>query len=558
MLEELRIRNLALIRDSEITFEEGLNFITGETGAGKTMLVQALSLIGGSRASSEWVGSEGTEAWVEARFTRVHVPWIDKLLEEAGLPSLGDEVLIKRSIAMDGRSKAYVNGSMVSIGFLCRLASYLMTISGQFENQRLLRPENHMLMLDEFLGLESLREELNEKIEGFTNLLGQLESLRERLRSQRKDQELIQAALREIQEANLRPGEEEELIREKERLRHATEIKLSLREALEALELGRGSAQEMIGHAARSLGKGVAYEPRLKPQVEALESIKAHVLDLCWELRRLEGDIVVDPQRLELILDRLELINRLKKRYGGSIEAILAYKEEVQKRAAEADEMEFFQKRLEKSLKEAKIDCLTKARELSSRRQEGAGEFARQMEKELRELNMPHMRFQVDLRAKEEKGPGLFWLKNGMEEVEFLICPNPGEDLRPLSRIASGGELSRITLAMKAIITGGKTVETLIFDEVDQGIGGITAGLVGKKLGELSKTQQIICITHLPQIAAQPGNHLVVEKLVQGNKTYTTIKRLGPQERTAELARMMGGVSYYEASKAKEGSAEEP
>lgn len=542
MLEELRIKNLGLIRSLTVQFGPGLNLITGETGAGKTMLVHALTLIGGGRASSEWVGSDGNETLVEARFTR-GLASFKKLLEEAGIDTSEEELIIKRIINRDGRSRAYLNGSMVSLQTLSRFVPYLITISGQFENQRLLRPENHLIMLDEYLDLTELKEKLNRQIEIHDSILEEIETLKKEIEELSREQDLLDLALEEIEKAHLRPEEEQELVQERERLKHATEIKTSLTEALKALEFERESAQEKIAYAIKALGKVLTYEPRISAYLENLEALRTQIADLCWDIKRLDSEVMVDPARLEFVLERLDLINRLKKKYGGSIESLLRQREEIMDKKAHLEELKYQLKKLEeKRLHEEKV-AMAIAEELSLKRQAGSQKFKVLLERQLRELNMPHCLFEISLKRKDKKqGPALAWLRDGLEEVEFLISPNPGEALRPLAKIASGGELSRITLALKVVLSQTQEVETVVFDEVDQGISGISAELVGKKLKALSQRQQVICITHLPQIAAQPGEHFSVEKVVEEDKTLTKIRKLAQEERVYELSRMMGGA----------------
>ncbi len=543
MIEELRIRNLALIRSAQIRFAPGLNIITGETGAGKTILLHALSLIGGTKASSDMVGSDGEEAHVEVRFRDVMGKALNEVFEQAGIEDLGDEVFIKRSIGKDGRSRAYVNGSMVSIQTLSKLVSHLMTISGQFESQRLLRPENHLSILDEYLGLTGLREELNSEVDAHELLWEEVESLRGRLIRGSEEQELMEYALKEIQEAKIRPEEEGELLRERERLKHAADIKSALHEALRDLESDSGSVEERLFRVGRSLNRIKAHEPEAETLLNTLESIRAQVSDLIWEIKKLDLDVIVDPSRLEYVLERLELINRLKKKYGGSVEAILEYRDKLETKKADIEELRFRIAKAEQGLKEKEKRCFELATTLSEGRLQGAPKFEERIQEELSGLNMPHCRFKVVFKEKEAQGNGrLRWLKNGQDVVEFLISPNPGEELKPLAKIASGGELSRITLAIKALKVLEQKGETILFDEVDQGISGLSAEMVGKKIRELGRYQQVICITHLPQIAAQEAEHFLVEKLVEGNKTYTSIRRLSMEERVLELARMMGGT----------------
>jgi DNA repair protein RecN (Recombination protein N) len=339
MLEELRIQNLALIRGAELDFAPGLTVITGETGAGKTILVNAIGLISGARASSDMVGRQGDEAIVEAKFCSVSNGSILQLLEEAGIRP-EEELIIKRIVQKDGRSKAYINGNMVTIQNLSKICSQLVTITGQFENQRLLKPETHLLILDEFLGLDTIKNELNKLIDDHDKLMEELIQMDITIKQTRDSMEIMSYALKEIESAALKHGEEEELKKEKERLKHATEIKSGLQDAIFALSFSQNSVLNSILTVIKSLTRLQGYDSRLLQFLSALESIKEELQDLAWEMKRFEEKIEADPKRHEECNERLHLISSLLKKYGRSIEEVLKYKEMILERQRRLEEME--------------------------------------------------------------------------------------------------------------------------------------------------------------------------------------------------------------------------
>jgi len=549
LLEEIRILNMALVRDQRLLLSPQLNLITGETGAGKTIIVNALALLSGARASSDMVGSFGEETVLEAKITKQSHSSVDQILSEMGITS-EDEILIRRIISKDGKSRAYINGNMVTLQSLSKISSQFITISGQFENQKLLKPENQMLIFDDYVGAAEDRINLNKLIEEHNDLLRNLQRQKNKYEKLSKLKEMMIYAIQEIEASNLRVGEEKELLQEKERLKHVTEIKHSLQEALMLLSYDKDSVDTKISNIIKLLSKIIPYEPNLTKFLNMLTSIKNQLEDLIWDLKNFESNVEADPKRLEYCIERLHLINSLTKKYGGSIEEVLAYKESLVQKQAELDELEKNIKKLEADLNIQMNKCLSKAKELSQKRHFGVKEFQEIVTNELKGLNMPWAQFQIHFKGKEPVSPSedLIWLLNGLEEVEFLISPNLGELPKPVSKIASGGELSRITLALKGILSKSQPVETIVFDEVDQGVSGITAGLVAGKLKKLAINQQLIVITHLPQIASLPGTHFLVEKIEKHGKTETVIKKLTEDERVLEITRLLAGHNPTQAA----------
>ncbi len=538
MLWELKISNLAILRECDLRFSPGLNIISGETGAGKTIIVNAIALIAGAKASLDMIGQQGEETVIEALFSGVEDERLMEILRETGV-SWEDELIIRRVISKEGKGRSYINGRMVNLQVLQRLGQLLLSISGQHENQRLIKPENHVLILDEFGSLDEMRQRYNSLVGLYNVKSSQILKLREELEAKRRLAEQEHFAIREIEQAKLSQGEEDQLLEEKKRLHHAEEIKLALNQAREVLQGDRFSALWSLSEAIKALIKVSGYDSAIDRFVQDLEAIKNQVQDMAWELRALDDKIEADPQRLEACLQRLELIKRLCRKYGGSIQSVLSYLEELKEKAHATEALELELRYGETECSQLKEEILLKGLELRRARKGSAALMEEEVAKELSFLHMKNTLFKVNF-LENTFGPEDQPPKDGLEEVEFLISTNPGEPLKPLARIASGGELSRITLALKVVLAKRRSLETIVFDEVDQGVSGATAAAVGEKIRELSKHVQVICITHLPQIASQGGAHFLVKKSQLQTGVETEIIELSQDERIMEVARLLG------------------
>jgi DNA repair protein RecN (Recombination protein N) len=546
MLQELRIRNIALIEELTLSFSEGLNILTGETGAGKSIVLNAVQLLLGGRATEELVRSSEEEGSIEALFDLSGNQALLEILRRkgTGVSAAGEKtLLLKRVLSRSGRGKAYINGDLATLGMFSDVGQMLLSVYGQHEHQSLQRVETHIDILDGFGGLMDLRDKFLDSFEQRQALLGEVGRIRDERDKRVREQELLVFQSREIEACGLKAGEEEELREEQRILAHARKLMEWVQASEEMLYGEEGAAVEKIQVVVRQGREMAAIDPVLSPLLKSLESSLIQLEEVTRAFRNYERRIEDNPDRLEEIENRLSELDRLKRKYGASVEAVLRFKEEADKKIGAFTSGEARLLELESRLKSLDRIVTDSAKKLSGERERISGDLRKAIEKELSSLGMKKTRFQ----ARFETVP--LWDK-GMDRVEFLLSPNPGEDLKPLARIASGGELSRIMLAMKRVLAKVGGSQVLIFDEVDSGIGGAMAEVVGRKLMELSKDYQVICVTHLPQIACFSNSHYSVRKEVKGGRTFTRVDRLEKEEVVQEIARMLGGVTVTDRTRA--------
>ena len=551
MLRELRIKNFAIIDEVVLQLGQGLNIITGETGAGKSIILSALGLISGERGSSEIIRHKEEEATVEALFETVPLS-LSTQLSEAGFEIEG-ELIIKRILNRSGKNRIYLNGSLCPLGLLAQLGSSLVHIYGQHEHHTLLQSETHLNLLDAFADLEAKANSMKQRFEGLSQAWKRLTDTRAALEQQRREKALLEAQAEEIAKSRLRPGEEEELRSSRNILAHSERLHQGCREGEEILYEGDAA---LVGSLGKYLGKArdlAAIDEGLRSTVELLDSSLAQLQEAALQLGRYADRIHFDPRALEQLDDRLAEIQRLKRKYNGDIEEILGLQTGIQATLENLQQGEARILALEKAFDDARQAAWDTAEKLSGERQRAAKKLKREMEKEIRGLGMPETIFAVHFRHQDEEldNPPFFvagkkLTERGMDQVEFHFSPNPGEPVKPLAKIASGGELSRLMLALKALVLTPGVVSTLLFDEVDTGIGGRVAEIVGKKLKQVADLHQVISVTHLPQIAAMADSHYVVRKAVDNGRTFTQVERLSQPERISEVARMLGGVKITE------------
>jgi DNA repair protein RecN (Recombination protein N) len=537
MIRFLAIRNLAVIESVSVDFEHSFNILTGETGAGKSILVEAVGLLLGGRAAQDLIRTGEDVATVEAIFETED----------------GRELIVRREITSQGRSRAFINGALATAAALKDLSNRLVELHGQHEHQQLLDPTQHLALLDSWAGLDASRAQVSSAFAIVRGLREQLDRLRmdDRERAARLD--LVEFQLNELRKANLVAGEDETLAADRQLLRSADTIQRLCGEGYAELYDNEASALTALGHVWKRVGELAAIDPRFAPYLDARDGIKAQLEDLAFTLRDFADGIDASPGRLQQVEDRLALIERLKRKHGGSLEEAIAHRDRL---VAEHQALTGGQSsiaEIEQQLGDAGRAFLAAARKLSEARRTAASKFARAIEGELAELAMERTRFEARLVTSEAEGQ---WTDAGIDAGEFFLSPNVGEDLLPLARIVSGGELSRVMLALKTLSAmaaqdpGPKTQapspKTLIFDEVDAGIGGRVATVVGQKLASLGDRFQVLCITHLPQIAACGRTHFLIEKRSNGRRTRTSVSQLKGDERVAEIARMMGGAAAGE------------
>ena len=535
MLRFLSIRHLAVIDQIELEFGPGMTVLTGETGAGKSILLGAVGLLVGGRASADLVRTGEESAAIEAVFET----------------AAGREIIIRREVSAQGRSRAFVDGALVTSAALRDLSSTLVDLHGQHEHQVLLDPATHLEVLDAYAELAPERAAVAEAFSGWQSLKTERERLASLQRDSASRAEFVTFQLSEIERVAPKPGEDDELANSRQVLANADKLQRLCAEAYQALYEGDHAALSALGVVWRKVGELAAIDDRFATHLAARETVKPVLEDLSFFLRSYATDIDSSPARLQEVEDRLAAIERLKKKHGPSLADVIAKAQALQQ------ELDLTQNGAERSaeldaqLASARAQYLERAERLTSKRRSAAPVFCKLLEKSLGELAMARTRCEVRfVPAASETG----WTDRGIEQGEFYISPNPGEDLKPLARIASGGELSRIMLALKTLGSNDAPGKTLIFDEVDTGIGGAVADVVGTRLQNLSRRFQVLCITHLPQIAAHGGTHLHIAKGVQKGRTVTRVERLAGEDRHDELARMIGGndVSASVRASAKE------
>ena len=554
MLRELRIKNFAVIDEAALELGPGLNVLTGETGAGKSIVLNALGLISGERVTSDIIRFGQDEASVEALVEAVPEA-VKQKLQEAGY-DIDDELIIKRVVSRSGKNRIYLGGSLCQLNLLSEVGSSVVHIYGQHEHHALLNPESHIDLLDMFGGLTGTVNAMSEKFHALASVWESLRQARGLLEKRKKEKGLLEAQAEEIASARLRPGEDDELQEKKNILMHAEKLYQGCLEGEELLYEGEIALVSRLGRYGGKLKELAAIDAGLRPTVELLESALAQLGEANTELRRYAERVHFEPGALEQLEDRLAEIHRLKRKYDGGIEEILGMQGKVEAELKALDRGEEEMTALERAFDAARQVAWEAAGALSLERQRVAKRFKKEMEKEVKSLGMPETLFEVrflDLAEKEDQPPFLVGGKKlaerGFDQFEFYFSPNPGEPPKPLAKIASGGEISRLMLAIKSLALDPSEIPTLLFDEVDAGIGGGVAEIVGKKLKQVASAHQVICVTHLPQIAALADTHHVVRKEVNKGRTSTNVNKLKENERVEEVARMLGGLKITDKTR---------
>jgi len=546
MLVNLKIHNFAIIDSLSLTLQNGLNTLSGETGAGKSIIINAINLILGTRSSADLIRTGCGEASVEANFIFPDNPALGQLLKEQGIP-FDRELNITRTIFRAGRNTIRINNSPATLQILAQLAPHMVSISGQHAHQQLLKPDHYLYLLDEFSGLEKERNRFSEHFEIYQAVKERIRDGAKQIAEHRERQELSEFQAQEIERVDPKPGEDEALEEEKVRLQHAEDLLEIARNGYETLYEQGDAVLSVLSRCGKSIAKGAEHDKRLLPISDALTEIEVNIEDISFALRDFQATVQIDPKRLATVSNRLEALKGLKRKYGGTIEEILRFRQKLTSRFEDLAEKEAALAKLIQQRQALETDLIAQAEDLSRKRRAGAQGLKAAMEKELRQLHMKETRFEVLFEenpftngdSEEDRVKAL--TPQGFDRVAFLLSTNPGEALKPMSTIVSGGELSRIMLAIKTILAKSASVETIVFDEVDAGISGATAEVVGEKLFALAAFHQILCITHLPQIASQGENHFLVKKEVVKGRTRATITELTLQGRVEEITRLLGG-----------------
>jgi DNA repair protein RecN (Recombination protein N) len=563
MLTELRIRNFAIIDEVALNFTKGLVVVTGETGAGKSIIVDAIELLLGGRGDATFLRAGSEAATVEGEFALSPDAWAEvrTALEREGLIDEEGRLVLAREIRREGRNIARVNGRTVSLAILREVGENLVDVHGQSEHLSLLRVREHLRLLDSYAGLEQRRGEFTARAAAVRAVQAELEALRAGERDAARRADMLRFQIGEIEAARLKPGEEASLLEERTRLANAEQLAALAEQAVAALDEGGEEgrpASDLLGAAAHALAALSKIDAQLAAASDTAQSLLDQAAELSRDLRAYRESVEFNPKRLEQVEERLELVRALRRKYGESIEAILSFAEKSRR---ELDGITHADERMaELALREQ--DGLRElgrlGTDLSQERRRAAEAMSRGIEAELADLRMAGAQFAVDVHWEEDPQGAevgehrVSFDSTGLDRVEFLVAPNPGEGLKPLAKVASGGETSRLMLALKSVLARADRTPTLIFDEIDQGIGGRVGMTVGRKLWRLTPTHQVLCVTHLPQLAAYGDQHLHVEKVVHGERTATRVKELGGMERVEELAAMLGAASETTRDSAQE------
>jgi DNA repair protein RecN (Recombination protein N) len=542
MLRELRLKNFAVVESVTVAFAPGLNVLTGETGAGKSILVDAILLVTGARAQSDVIRADADTATVEAVFA-LTTPAV-AVLEEAGLAGDdNEEIVVRRELARSGRHRAFVNDSPVTVGLLERVGDLLVEVHGQHEHQRLLEPVRQLELLDRFADAEDACARVAALHAKHRVACEEAERTRGAARDRAQREDLLRFQVTELDAARLRVGEEEELRTELRRVQHAERFTAGLAEAVAMLDDAPESAGERLARAARVVHDLARLDPAFGAPGEPIEAARIQVDEAVRALRRLRDGIVIEPGRLDVIHERLDALARLKRKYGDGEDAMLRFRDDAARELALLERHEELVVEQDRVLGELEAELAGAADALSARRRAAAGRLAGQVQAALQALGMERAVFEVALET-VETGP------RGADRVELRLSTNPGEDVKALARVASGGELSRTMLALESVLARADRVPTLVFDEVDAGIGGGVASVVARTLTDAAHGRQVLCVTHLAPIAARAAYHVRVSKSVRGGRTRMAVAPLSGDERVEEIARMLGGVTTTTAARA--------
>ncbi|MEX1576192.1 DNA repair protein RecN [Enterococcus sp. C22] len=537
MLQELSVKNFAIISSLQLEFQMGMTVLTGETGAGKSIIIDAMGLLTGGRGSSDYIRQGANKCTLEGLFSMPKSQELKQLLEELGIETEEDSLVIQRDISASGKNVCRVNGRIVNITNLKRIGEYLVDIHGQNEHQELMQSERHIDMLDEFGGKKLLTVK-----EKYTRAYQEYRALEAKVRKRQKNEkefaqrmDMLHFQSDEIASAQLVAGEEEQLLEERNKLNNFQKIADALTISYAALNGEDDSSLDKIGTSMNELASIESLDSEYKTLSDTVQNAYYLLQEASGDLSRLIDGLELDEGRLNEVENRLELIRQMKRKYGDSIETILSYYEEITKELAEADFLEGGTGDLEALLAEKQQAAHQQALTLRKERKRLAKELEQQILTELKELYLERTEFEVRFTELEHLQ------ENGLDGVEFYITTNPGEPLKPLVRVASGGELSRVMLAMKTIFSQTQGITSIVFDEVDTGVSGRVAQAIADKIYQISENSQVLCITHLPQVAAVADEHYFIEKEIVAGRTETSVRILSEKERVNEIARMLAG-----------------
>ena len=546
MLSLLKIKNIALIDELQLEFSHGLNLLTGETGSGKSIIVDSLGALTGDRISSDLIKEGEKNAQIEGLFNLASNANLHEMFYESGieLEDAGEiDLIVRRELAASGRNRIFVNNQLVTGNFLKRIGAYLVDIHGQGEQATLFNPSNHLEILDEYASLGNLRTNLAEKYRTLAKTNKEIENLREDEAQKLQLLDVLQFQVDEIKKINPQTGEDDALNEEKRRLNNVEKLSALSDESYLLLYDNEESTVSTLEKAARKIVELAEYESSFGEYNEGLQTAQAVLADLAMSVRDFRNRLEFSPERLEEIENRLAEISRLKRKYGGAIETVLAHLEESEARLKNIETFEERKEELKKILARQRADYLKIASELHDKRAKAAVKFEKEVEASLKAVALEKARFEVridtpDLKSETNKN----FTAKGFDQIEFYFSANVGESVKPLAKVASGGEASRLMLILKTTAKSSDAGKSVVFDEIDVGIGGRVAEAVGLKLKQLAKTQQVLCVTHQPQVASLADQHFLVEKETVGKRTKVNVKELKAAEKIEEIARMLTGA----------------
>jgi len=546
MLRDLRVKNFALIEELEINFDDGLNVLSGETGTGKSIVIGALEMLLGARASSDVVRSDKKCAYIEAVFEPRQLEKINKIINQSGIETEESIILLSREIKLNGRNRCRINGQLATLGMIRKISQYFVDIHGQHQHQSLLDKKIHLQLLDDYIcdDIGKLKNKIKSNYENIEEIENKLNNMEIDPKEKSRKLDLLNHQIKEIEQAKLKPGEYINLEKDYKKLNNMEQIYTvtgSIQERINGEDYNTSSILDIMGNLMSELENIKEYDSSLHNFYDDFENIFYQLQDLPYEINNYHQNLEYNQQKLIETEERINLINELKRKYGENIKEISAYKDKLQQKVDKLVSREEQIERLNKRKEKLSEEYYQQAEELTNIRTKRARELEKEIMYELRDLAMENTLFKIDFKEKS-------WSADGIDRIEFLIRPNPGEELKSLTDIASGGELSRIMLALKTIIADIDKVDTLIFDEVDKGVGGKTAQKMAEKMVKISRRRQVICITHLPQIASMSDNHFYISKETNGKKTQTKINNLQREGKKNELARMLGGVEITKAT----------
>ena len=557
MLTLLKIRNIALIDVLEIEFSQGLNLLTGETGSGKSIIVDSLSALTGERISSDFIKEGEQSAQIEGLFAVPYTEILRRVFDESGIELDGGreaDIIVRRELSTTGKNRIFVNNQLVTQGFLKKVGSFFVDIHGQGEQAALFDPATHREMLDEYAELTGLRQRVAEAYRHWSVTRTELGMLSSNEAEKLQMLDILRFQATEIESASLKPGEEQELEEEKRRLNNVEKLSSLSEDAYALLYENDDATVTTLEKAARCIEQLADFEPTFREYTEGLQTAQAVLEDLAITTRDFRNRLEFSPERLAEIESRLAEISRLTRKYGGSIESVLEHLRDAEQRMANIETSEFREEELRKKLRAHRIEFISAASDLSKARSAAAKKFQKEVEENLKAVALEKARFQVRVERpsendlNDESADRAFSAK-GFDRVEFYFSANVGESPKPLARVASGGEASRLMLILKTTAKAQADRKAVVFDEIDTGIGGRVAEAVGRKLKQLAKTQQVLCVTHQPQVAALADRHFLVNKEMGRSRTTISVAELNENERIEELARMLAGQTITESAR---------